>query len=157
VGRHNIGLQRTSACGLAAEAASLGVRSLIAAAFMLVVSVSRFTAAATTPQTCFDFKIQMMEPQGAPVEIAIRGKTGTVLFSGSMSPKQKTLPIHLCWTSDNPPWQVEAKIDMGHGHFYGTVLSITNVSYTYCVWLPNVSYADCGPAGTGIDVGEGKH
>jgi hypothetical protein len=123
----------------------------------LVLAASLGAAVAQPAQTCFDMTIDMMEPQGTPVQVIVRSKKGVHLAVATLKAKQQLLPIHLCWPSDDEPWQIEATFDLGGHQFVGTVLSMTNVSNTYCILLPRVVTSECGEWGTGRDFGEGHH
>jgi hypothetical protein len=126
---------------------------------MSLIFLAAFLNMASPQQakSCFDIMIDMSGPQGVPVQVIVRSKKGAVLALENLKPKQQLLPIHLCWPSDDEPWQVEATIALGAHQFAGTVLSMTSVSSTYCFLLPEIVASDCGEWGTGRDFGEGPH
>jgi hypothetical protein len=108
--------------------------------------VSRKCFTASIAVTALDENGKRVSP-GAPTAITIRSKSGYVLRTASTD-SNGAASVEVCWTSDDPPWQIEAALHYGP-QFVGTFASFWNYSDTYCLTLPAYIGGHCGEWGKG--------
>jgi hypothetical protein len=82
-----------------------------------------------------------------PVDVLVRSKSGNILQSGR-SDTAGYISFNVCWSDDDPAWQVEAKLEFGN-QFVGAFTSFFNYTNTYCLTLPQRIGGHCGEWGTG--------
>jgi len=84
---------------------------------------------------------------GVPVDIVVRSRAGRVLQAVEANSEGKA-SFEVCWSNDDPAWQVEAKL-LFEPQFAGTFVSFFNYTDTYCLTLPQRIGGHCGEWGTG--------
>jgi hypothetical protein len=103
----------------------------------------RPNAKAATQPHCHDFDVitVVQDPQTAPVgtsmNILVRSTGGRALLK-TKTDANGMAKLHLCWTEDAPPQQIEATVDLVPGQFAGTIVSFNHNSSVYRIFSPTV-------------------